>query len=210
MFNFWLPFHPPSQFRDDNKKLHPCLVDFQSLPEPERNYNLQMSGETLKYVCAVGFWDSAQVSHSCRRRFSIVVDTVVDPPIYALQDSPGAWVPCWYGWWESRRESEEDQVAKDVCEEYRLYLPNCFITSLCLTWRCVSFRYVMSNGYKPAPLDLSHVRLTPNQNQLVEKLAENGHNVWARDRVRQGWTYSIVQVTVCSRLFTLLFVCFLC
>lgn len=56
-------------------------------------------------------------------------------------------------------------------------------------------RYVMSNAYKPAPLDLSHVKLTPNQNQLVEKLAENGHNVWARDRVRQGWTYSIVQVT---------------
>lgn len=38
----------PTQFRDDNKKLHPCLVDFQGLPEPERNYNLQMSGETLK------------------------------------------------------------------------------------------------------------------------------------------------------------------
>lgn len=53
----------------------------------------------------------------------------------------------------------------------------------------------MSSGYKPAPLDLSHVKLTPNQNQLVEKLAENGHNVWARDRVRQGWTYSIVQVS---------------
>lgn len=54
--------------------------------------------------------------------------------------------------------------------------------------------YVMSSGYKPAPLDLNHVKLTPNQNQLVEKLAENGHNVWARDRVRQGWTYSIMQV----------------
>lgn len=37
-----------SQVRDDNKRLHPCLVDFHSLPEPERNYNLQMSGETLK------------------------------------------------------------------------------------------------------------------------------------------------------------------
>ena len=36
------------QFRDDNKKLHPCLLDFHSLPEPERNYNLQMSAETLK------------------------------------------------------------------------------------------------------------------------------------------------------------------
>ena len=57
-----------------------------------------------------------------------------------------------------------------------------------------STRYVMSSSYKPAPLDLSHVKLTPNQNTLVERLAENGHNVWARDRVRQGWTYSIVQV----------------
>lgn len=53
---------------------------------------------------------------------------------------------------------------------------------------------MQSNGYKPAPLDLNHVKLTPNQNTLVERLAENGHNVWARDRVRQGWTYSIIQV----------------
>uniref|UniRef100_A0A8B9NW51 B30.2/SPRY domain-containing protein n=1 Tax=Apteryx owenii TaxID=8824 RepID=A0A8B9NW51_APTOW len=52
---------------------------------------------------------------------------------------------------------------------------------------------MMSNGYKPAPLDLSHVKLTPAQNTLVDRLAENGHNVWARDRVQQGWTYSIVQ-----------------
>lgn len=53
---------------------------------------------------------------------------------------------------------------------------------------------MQTSGYKPAPLDLNHVKLTPNQNTLVERLAENGHNVWARDRVRQGWTYSIVQV----------------
>lgn len=54
---------------------------------------------------------------------------------------------------------------------------------------------MQTSGYKPAPLDLNHVKLTPNQNTLVERLAENGHNVWARDRVRQGWTYSIVQVS---------------
>lgn len=57
-----------------------------------------------------------------------------------------------------------------------------------------SVSFMQSSGYKPAPLDLSYVKLTPNQNTLVERLAENGHNVWARDRVRQGWTYSIVQV----------------
>lgn len=36
------------QVRDDNKRQHPCLVDFVKLPETERNYNLQMSSETLK------------------------------------------------------------------------------------------------------------------------------------------------------------------
>lgn len=39
-----------SQIRDDNKRQHPCLVDFSKLPETEKNYNLQMSTETLKYV----------------------------------------------------------------------------------------------------------------------------------------------------------------
>lgn len=34
--------------RDDNKRQHPCLVEFPRLPEQERSYNLQMSLETLK------------------------------------------------------------------------------------------------------------------------------------------------------------------
>lgn len=52
----------------------------------------------------------------------------------------------------------------------------------------------MSNGYKPAPLDLSDVKLLPSQEILVDKLAENAHNVWAKDRIKQGWTYGIQQV----------------
>lgn len=71
-------------------------MDFQSLPEPERNYNLQMSGETLKYVCAVAE-DSAQASHACERKCVNVADTVADPRICALQDSTGARLPCWDG-----------------------------------------------------------------------------------------------------------------
>lgn len=53
---------------------------------------------------------------------------------------------------------------------------------------------MMSNGYKPAPLDLSDVKLTAGQEVLVDKLAENAHNVWAKDRIKQGWTYGIQQV----------------
>ena len=58
----------------------------------------------------------------------------------------------------------------------------------------VPFSYMMSNGYKPTPLDLSDIKLSPGQELLVDKLAENAHNVWAKDRIKQGWTYGIQQV----------------
>lgn len=58
----------------------------------------------------------------------------------------------------------------------------------------LTYSYMMSNGYKPAPLDLSEVKLLPSQEFLVDKLAENAHNVWAKDRIKQGWTYGIQQV----------------
>ncbi|XP_067337181.1 ryanodine receptor 3 isoform X3 [Channa argus] len=115
--------------RDDNKRQHPCLVDFVKLPETERNYNLQMSSETLKTLLALGC-HVAQVN------------------VHA-----------------------EDDLKK-------IKLPK---------------DYMMSNGYKPAPLELSDVKLTAGQEVLVDKLAENAHNVWAKDRIKQGWTYGIQQ-----------------
>lgn len=60
---------------------------------------------------------------------------------------------------------------------------------------------MMANGYKPTPLDLSDVKLTPGQEVLVDKLAENAHNVWAKDRIKQGWTYGIQQVKMSLSLF---------
>ncbi|XP_078131521.1 ryanodine receptor 3 [Sander vitreus] len=115
--------------RDDNKRQHPCLVDFSKLPETERNYNVQMSSETLKTLLALG----CHVSQ-----------------VYV---------------------NAEDDLKK-------IKLPK---------------DYMMSNGYKPAPLDLSDVKLTAGQEVLVDKLAENAHNVWAKDRIKQGWTYGIQQ-----------------
>ncbi|KAG8123547.1 hypothetical protein E2320_018933 [Naja naja] len=115
--------------RDDNKRQHPCLVEFAKLPEQERNYNLQMSLETLKTLLALG---------------------------------------CHVG---IADEHAEEKVKK-------LKLPK---------------NYLLSSGYKPAPMDLSCIKLTPSQESMVDKLAENAHNVWARDRIRQGWTYGIQQ-----------------
>lgn len=56
--------------------------------------------------------------------------------------------------------------------------------------------YELPSGYRPAPLDLSHIKLTLTQEAMVDKLAENAHNAWAKDRIRQGWTYGIQQVWV--------------
>uniref|UniRef100_A0A8C9RP23 Ryanodine receptor 2 n=1 Tax=Scleropages formosus TaxID=113540 RepID=A0A8C9RP23_SCLFO len=115
--------------RDDNKRQHPCLVEFSKLPEQERSYNLQMSLETLKTLLALG---------------------------------------CHVG------------VADEHTEERVKRLK-------------LSANYELSSGYKPAPMDLSHIKLSSTQEAMVDKLAENAHNVWARDRIRQGWTYGIQQ-----------------
>ncbi|TRY59413.1 hypothetical protein DNTS_004316 [Danionella cerebrum] len=115
--------------RDDNKRQHPCLVEFNRLPEQERSYNLQMSQETLKTLLALG---------------------------------------CHVG--------VTDERAAEKIKQLKL-----------------SVKYELSSGYKPAPMDLSHIRLASTQEAMVDKLAENAHNVWARDRIRQGWTYGIQQ-----------------
>nr|XP_031316660.1 ryanodine receptor 2 isoform X3 [Camelus dromedarius] len=115
--------------RDDNKRQHPCLVEFSRLPEQERNYNLQMSLETLKTLLALGCHVGISDEHA------------------------------------------EEKVKK-------MKLPK---------------NYQLTSGYKPAPMDLSFIKLTPSQEAMVDKLAENAHNVWARDRIRQGWTYGIQQ-----------------
>ena len=54
--------------------------------------------------------------------------------------------------------------------------------------------YMQSNGYKPTPLDLSSIQLSKKMMDVVELLAENTHNVWARERIKQGWTYGLNEV----------------
>lgn len=43
--------------------------------------------------------------------------------------------------------------------------------------------------YKPTPLDTSDIRLPPEVSGIVDRLAENLHDVWARMRMDDGWTY---------------------
>lgn len=43
--------------------------------------------------------------------------------------------------------------------------------------------------YEPNPIPTSQVVLLPELLELTEKLAENAHDVWARQRMAEGWTW---------------------
>ena len=111
---------------DDEMMLHPCLTQFQTLPQAEKRYNIQLAIQTLRTIIALGY--------------SISMDK---PP--------------------SRIKS--------------VRLPN--------------EPFLQTNGYKPAPLDLSAIELNVKMEELVDQLAENTHNVWAKERISQGWTYGL-------------------
>ena len=43
--------------------------------------------------------------------------------------------------------------------------------------------------YQPKPLDTSKVQLTDELRELTELLSKNTHDVWAQQRMSQGWTH---------------------
>ena len=47
----------------------------------------------------------------------------------------------------------------------------------------------MENSYKPKPLETDQVALDRELLELVELLAENAHNVWASQRLLDGWVF---------------------
>jgi hypothetical protein len=47
--------------------------------------------------------------------------------------------------------------------------------------------------YTPATIDTSHINLSPDFQELVEKLAQNNHDHWARKRIEEGWCYGVTR-----------------
>lgn len=47
----------------------------------------------------------------------------------------------------------------------------------------------MKKNYQPSPIDTQGVELPEELLPLVEKMAENVHEVWAQTRIEQGWSY---------------------
>ncbi|MBR4848435.1 MAG: Ryanodine receptor Ryr [Bacteroidaceae bacterium] len=47
----------------------------------------------------------------------------------------------------------------------------------------------MKKDYVPEPVDTSDVQLPVELDELVEKIAKNVHDVWAQNRLDEGWVY---------------------
>ncbi|MCL2649937.1 MAG: RyR domain-containing protein [Candidatus Azobacteroides sp.] len=47
----------------------------------------------------------------------------------------------------------------------------------------------MKTNYTPQPLDTSHVELSADLLELTELLAKNTHDIWAQQRIAEGWKY---------------------
>lgn len=53
---------------------------------------------------------------------------------------------------------------------------------------------MQTNEYKPQPLDTHEIQLSETMNTLIEALAKNIHNVWAKQKIERGWTFGLSEV----------------
>lgn len=51
----------------------------------------------------------------------------------------------------------------------------------------------MKGEYIPKPIETSDVKLPEELLPLVEELAKNVHEVWAKNRLAEGWSYGPVR-----------------
>ena len=68
------------------------------------------------------------------------------------------------------------------------------INSFCEAWRKSNNYLVVINTtdkfvYEPYPIKLDDVILSDDLTELQEAIAENAHEIWARNRMDEGWSY---------------------
>ena len=50
-----------------------------------------------------------------------------------------------------------------------------------------------SNNYTPTPVDVTNIQLPEELITLAEAISKNVHEVWAQNRIKEGWTYGPVR-----------------
>lgn len=68
------------------------------------------------------------------------------------------------------------------------------VSSFCEAWKKSNNYLVVVNTtdkfvYEPYPINLDDVMLSDDLTELQEAIAENAHEIWARNRTDEGWSY---------------------
>lgn len=183
--------------RSDSKKRHPNLIPYKLLSDDEKAFDYRSSLETLKTIVFMNY-SIARVSHSHSGSFqeplsrsqSVMSDAGENGSSRSLLASGveggGA-----------NGGVDDENVPPPAETKGKKPVP-------ALLREAMSFRrnslmedspYFTTYGednaevYRPLPIDTSNVDLPPRLIRLVDLLAENAHEVWAKGRMDEGWTY---------------------
>ncbi|TMW56671.1 hypothetical protein Poli38472_006681 [Pythium oligandrum] len=176
--------------RNDSKKLHPNLVPYHLLSWDEQQYDYRSSVETLKTILFMNhsIVRSTPGSGSFQESFSRSSSNISDSDVAEAE----AMAPL-----EPVGETDVKSSGPEAKAFLKKPVPS-------LLREAMSFRrnslmedspYSTMYGekldlvYRPLPIDTSKVELPVRLMRLVDLLAENAHEVWAKGRMDESWTY---------------------
>lgn len=200
--------------RDNTRKLHPDLVPYGELPDEARRYDREASEQMLKLIVMLGWTcvpaGDEEAPPRRTRRISVVRDdseahdsdrTV--PPVEPMESSrsvesdgsdaaagaaaggaastgdPGG----------SRRSLDTDYSGRDApavgSDAAALKQPH--------LWEFGKRSETVDGGttYRPRPFPTSVVEIPDELEDLVNHMANFNHEVWAKKRMSEGWTWGV-------------------
>lgn len=141
-----------------------------------------------RYDCTVG--DIERLLLSGNQLIAVVNNRLLDGPDTVAPDAPSA-----------PNHAVAISSINPASGEIILYNPGTAeeltaygIQSFCRAWQESKNYLVVVNTtdrfvYEPYPINLDDVFLSDDLTELQEAIAENAHEIWARNRSDEGWTY---------------------
>ncbi|TYZ61873.1 hypothetical protein PybrP1_000993 [[Pythium] brassicae (nom. inval.)] len=179
--------------RNDAGKQHPNLIPYKLLSDDEKAFDFRSSLETLKTIVFMNY-SIARVAHAHSGSFqdaplsrsqSMASDSVeiggngTSAPVDESAVSPLPPPPL-------SAESKGKKPVPALLREAMSFRRNSLMED---SPYFTTYGADNAEVYRPLPIDTSGVELPPRLIRLVDLLAENAHEVWAKGRMEEGWTY---------------------
>lgn len=187
--------------RDDAKKKHPNMIPYKLLSADEQAFDYRSSLETLKSIVFMNY-SIVRMNHAGSFQESMSMSLSRSPSMMSdiLGDGPGSQADIGGA---ARADISENGAngATPISPEAKGKKSVPALLREAMSFRRNSLMedspyfttYYNENNvaevYRPLPIDTSSVELPPRLLRLVDLLSENAHEVWAKGRMDEGWTY---------------------